>query len=76
MLQRRFDALPQAGALRLKTTYLVAGLIVPRSRESWQGISVNALGYAGSLFVFNHSAVEKLCGFGPLNLLKEVSYTH
>jgi hypothetical protein len=29
-LQRRFDALLQAGTLRLKATYLVAGLILKR----------------------------------------------
>ncbi|MET0008132.1 MAG: Ap4A phosphorylase II [Candidatus Thiodiazotropha sp. 6PLUC9] len=53
-------------------------LLVPRSRECWQEISINALGYVGSLFVSDQSALEKLDNFGPLNLLKEVSiiYRH
>ncbi len=37
-------------------------LLVPRSREKHNGISVNALGYAGSLFVRNPEQIDALRG--------------
>jgi sulfate adenylyltransferase (ADP) / ATP adenylyltransferase len=48
-------------------------LLVPRSRECWQGISVNAMGYVGSLFVLDQKDLNKLRTIGPLNLLQAVS---
>ncbi len=48
-------------------------LLVPRSREFCEGISVNALGYLGSLFVTDPEALQRLQGLGPLRLLEEVS---
>ncbi|MET0052102.1 MAG: Ap4A phosphorylase II [Candidatus Thiodiazotropha sp.] len=48
-------------------------LLVPRSREFSQGISVNALGYLGSLFVTDPEALQRLSDIGPLRLLDEVS---
>jgi ATP adenylyltransferase len=50
-------------------------LLVPRSREYAHGISVNALGYVGSLFVKTLSELETLERVGPMNLLKAVSIT-
>jgi ATP adenylyltransferase len=49
-------------------------LVVPRSREAYQGIPVNALGYAGSLLVKTAAGLEHLQQIGPLNLLAAVGY--
>ena len=48
-------------------------LIVPRSQESFQAISVNSLGFAGSLLVRNSEQMQLLKNIGPMNLLKSVS---
>lgn len=47
-------------------------LFVPRSRESWEGIPVNALGFAGALAVPDRAALARLRGVGPLTLLRNV----
>jgi ATP adenylyltransferase len=48
-------------------------LLVPRSREHFQDISVNALGYAGSLFVRNAEEIERVQRQGPMQLLVAVA---
>lgn len=48
-------------------------LVVPRSREKWRDISVNALGYAGSLFVRRPEQIEELRALGPITLLTQVA---
>jgi ATP adenylyltransferase len=48
-------------------------LLVPRTQESYQGISVNSLGYAGSLFVKDLNDLDRVKHKGPMNLLKAVS---
>lgn len=48
-------------------------LMVPRSQEHCKGISVNALGYVGSLFVKDRNGLETVRDHGPMNLLKAVS---
>lgn len=48
-------------------------LVVPRAKEHWRSISVNALGFAGSLFVSNKDKLNAVREFGPMNLLREVS---
>lgn len=48
-------------------------LLVPRSQEFSQGISVNALGYVGSLFVKDSDGLEIIRRSGPITLLREVS---
>ena len=48
-------------------------LIVPRSQESFKSISVNSLGFAGSLFVRNHNSLEILKQVKPMNILKNVA---
>ncbi|MEW8585786.1 MAG: Ap4A phosphorylase II, partial [Candidatus Thiodiazotropha sp.] len=48
-------------------------LLVPRSQEYCETISVNALGYVGSLFVKERSELETLTRIGPMNLLQAVS---
>ena len=45
-------------------------LIVPRSQECFDGISVNALGFAGSFFVKGGSEIERLTEAGPLSVLR------
>ena len=47
-------------------------LLVPRSREHFEGISVNALGFAGSLFVRDRQQLERVVEYGPLNVLRSV----
>lgn len=51
-----------------------AGLtVIPRSREKCADISVNALGFAGSLFVRHPEQIERLRAIGPLALLTGVA---
>ena len=47
-------------------------LVVPRSREDWRGMSINALGFAGSLLVRTSSELDQLQEVGPLAVLKSV----
>jgi sulfate adenylyltransferase (ADP) / ATP adenylyltransferase len=50
-------------------------LIVPRSQESFQNIPINALGFAGSLFVRDRTSLKLLKKITPLRLLTEVAFT-
>jgi ATP adenylyltransferase len=47
-------------------------LVVPRSAEFWEGISVNALGFAGSLFVRDMDQLETVRRRGPFAVLSGV----
>lgn len=47
--------------------------LVPRSREFFEGISINALGFAGTLLVRNNDQMELLKKHGPMTALREVS---
>ena len=47
--------------------------LVPRSVEKFRSISVNSLGFAGSLLVRNEEELELVRGHGPLNILREVA---
>ena len=47
--------------------------LVPRSQAEWQGISVNALGFAGALIVPDEAAFARLRAHGPLALLRAVT---
>lgn len=49
-------------------------ILVPRSKESHNDISVNSLGFAGSLLVKNQAELTQLQEFGPLKLLREVGF--
>lgn len=49
--------------------------IVPRSQESFQSISINALGFAGALLVRDSQQLQLLKNNGPMNLLKHVALT-
>ncbi|MBE8998052.1 phosphorylase [Nostoc sp. LEGE 12447] len=48
-------------------------LIVPRSQEHFQSISVNSLGFAGSLLVRNAGEMEIIKAQGPMTILKNVA---
>jgi len=50
-------------------------LLIPRSRERYASISVNALGFAGSLFVKSDAEFETVQRRGPLGVLTEVAVT-
>lgn len=46
---------------------------VPRAREDWQGISVNALGFAGALLAKTDEEAERIRRAGPMRILVDVS---
>ncbi|MEM5365450.1 DUF4922 domain-containing protein [Paraburkholderia azotifigens] len=48
-------------------------LLVPRSMERVEGVSVNALGFAGSLFVRDAAHLELIERIGPMNVLQRVA---
>ncbi len=48
-------------------------LIVPRSHEHFQSISVNSLGFAGTLLVQNAAQMEIIKAQGPMTILKNVA---
>jgi ATP adenylyltransferase len=48
-------------------------LLVPRSREDFDSISVNSLGFAGALFVRNEDRLNALKQHGPLTVLTNVA---
>ncbi len=48
-------------------------LLVPRSKEHFGSISVNALGFAGSLFVRDEEQMELVRRAGPMAVLRGVS---
>jgi len=45
-------------------------LLAPRRRECYESVSVNALGFAGSLLVRNTQQSERVRSVGPMNMLK------
>jgi sulfate adenylyltransferase (ADP) / ATP adenylyltransferase len=48
-------------------------LLVPRSREFFEDISLNSLAFAGSFFVRNERQLDRLKSFGPMNALRSVA---
>lgn len=48
-------------------------MVVPRSRERFDGVSVNALGFAGSLLVRDRDQLETIRRHGPLAVLGAVA---
>lgn len=48
-------------------------LLVPRSRECFEGISINALGFAGALLVRDAAQLELLRKHGPMTALRHVA---
>ncbi len=49
-------------------------LLVPRSRECFNTISINALGFAGSFFVKHQQQVRIIMRAGPMTALRGVSF--
>lgn len=47
-------------------------LVVPRSREHFEGISINALSYGGTLFVRQVEQIDIIRAAGPLRVLADV----
>lgn len=47
--------------------------VAPRAREHYQDVSVNGLGYAGSLFVSTPDKLERVRLTGPMSILESVS---
>ena len=47
-------------------------LLVPRCAEKADGVAVNALGFAGSLFVRDAQQLEAVRRIGPMTVLKHV----
>jgi ATP adenylyltransferase len=62
----------QAGSYNLLLTRRWM-LLVPRSREKHGTISVNALGFAGSLFVRDDAEMRALREVGPMSVLRSVA---
>ena len=48
-------------------------LLVPRTREFFEGISFNSLAFAGSFFVRSEEQLERLKAFGPMKALANVA---
>jgi ATP adenylyltransferase len=48
-------------------------LLVPRSAECAEGVSVNALGFVGSLFVRNAAQMQVIRTLGPMTMLQRVA---
>jgi len=48
-------------------------MVVPRRQDSYQGIPVNALGFAGSLLVKNAEQMALLKALGPMAILQQVA---
>lgn len=48
-------------------------LLVPRSAEQAEGVAINALGFAGSLFVRDAQQLEKIRRMGPMTALRRVA---
>ncbi|SOF00003.1 ATP adenylyltransferase (5',5'''-P-1,P-4-tetraphosphate phosphorylase II) [Burkholderia sp. OK233] len=48
-------------------------LLVPRSSERVEGVSVNALGFAGSLFVRDAAQMEVIKRLGPMTVLRRAA---
>ncbi len=48
-------------------------LVVARRQEAYEGVSVNGLGFAGSLFVRDEAEARLVASIGPMRLLAEVA---
>ncbi len=48
-------------------------MLVPRAREHWEAISINAMGFAGSLFVRDEAQLQRVREVGPMRILAAVA---
>ncbi|MCF3570948.1 DUF4922 domain-containing protein [Planktothrix agardhii 1806] len=62
----------QSGAYNLLATRNWM-MIVPRSQEKFEGISINSLGFGGTLLVKNSEQLQQLKSYHPLTVLKQVA---
>jgi ATP adenylyltransferase len=62
----------QSGAYNLLATRNWM-MIIPRSQEKFEGISINSLGFAGTLLVKNSEQLQQLKSYHPLTVLKQVA---
>ncbi len=65
------ESLLQPGAYNLLATRNWM-LLIPRSQEAFNNISINSLGFAGSLFVRDRSSLELLKELSPMKILSNV----
>jgi ATP adenylyltransferase len=78
MLNRVGMASPDREGLKKQSVpycFLVARdwmLLVPRSREFFDSISINSLGFAGALLVRDKDQMERVKSCGPMTVLREV----
>lgn len=49
-------------------------VVVPRRKECWEGVSVNALGFTGCLLVKETAGMELLKRVGGMKVLREVAF--
>jgi sulfate adenylyltransferase (ADP) / ATP adenylyltransferase len=49
-------------------------MIAPRLLPGWNGVEINALGFAGALLVRNDEQAERLKAMGPMTLLSQVGH--
>lgn len=67
------DGVPwQAGPYNLLLTRRWM-MVVPRSREHCGSVSINAMGFAGSLFVRDRQELEQVRDTGPMEVLRAVT---
>jgi len=71
-LLRRLAAAPGRTPYNLLLTRRLLWL-VPRARGEWQGVAVNALGFAGSLLVPDAAALARVRELGPPAILRAVA---
>ncbi len=80
MLRNAGLASPQGSGLTLQSApycFLLTRdwmLLVPRSKEFFDGISLNSLAFAGSFFVRDYQQLNRLKNFGPMKALKSVAF--
>jgi ATP adenylyltransferase len=48
-------------------------MLVPRTRETFESISLNALAFAGALLVRNRQELDMLVDCGPMHALRHVT---
>jgi ATP adenylyltransferase len=50
-------------------------MVVPRTQESFDSLSLNSLAFAGSLLVKNREQLERVRAVGPMAILRAVTGT-
>ncbi len=70
---KRADDAHQCGPYNLLAT-VEWMLLIPRSKEYFDAVSINGLGYAGSLFVKNQEQAALIKRHGPMSVLTEVGF--